>query len=161
MGKPRNKNLTAFPRVLTIADFGITGNKTLIGGEFTRIGSFVVGAQQEATYGISVLRSGGQEGEPLYMNLVDDSEVNIDGTIRLRLTNAQATKQIDVLEQRTERLRASVNDRQQAYLLPEYPVNAEEDSKLVIDVKADGTSNVTFVYNATDSQFSIPVTIYQ
>lgn len=161
MGQPQNKNLQPFPRVLNISDFGISANKTLLAGEFTRIGTFTVGAQQEATYGISVLRSGGAEGEPIYMNLVDDSANDIDGTVRLRITNAQATNQVDVLEQRTERLRASQNDRTQAYLLPEYFRNAKEDSKLVVDIKVDGSSNVTFDYDATDSKFLVPVTIYQ
>lgn len=161
MGQPQNKNLRPFPRVLGISDFGITGNKTLVGATFTRTGAFTVGAQQEATYGISVLRAGGAEGEPIYMNLVDDSIANIDGTVRLRLTNAQETRSVDVIEQRTERLRASQNDRTQAYLLPEFGQNAKEDSKLVIDVKVDSSSNVTFDYDATNSKFLIPVTIYQ
>jgi hypothetical protein len=95
------------------------------------------------------------------MNLANGSSVDIDGLVRLRLTNAQETAQLDVVEQRTERLRASQNDRTQAYLLPEYGVNAVEDSKLVIDFKVDGASNVTFDYNDTDSKFLIPVTIYQ
>lgn len=161
MGKPQNANLVPFPRVLTISDFGITANKTLLASEFTRIGTFTVGAQQEATYGQTVTRSGGGEGEPVYMKMIDDSAGEISGLVRLRLTNAQGTNQRDVLEQRTERLSASQNDRTQAYLLPEYPLNAKEDSKLVIDVKVDGSSNVVFDYDASDSKFLIPVTIYQ
>lgn len=161
MGKPRNKNLQPFPRVLGIVDFGITANKTLIGSTYTRVGTFTVGAQQEATFGVNTVRSGGTEGEPIYMKMIDDSAGEIDATIRLRITNAQGTRQVDVIEQRTERLSASQNDRNQAYLLPEFSSNAGEDSQLVIDVKADGSSNVTFDYDATNSKFLIPVTIYQ
>lgn len=161
MAQPTNANLRPFPRVLGITDFGITANKTLVGQTFTRVGSFTVGAQQEATYGVSVLRSGGAEGEPIYMKLIDDSAAEIECTTRLRITNAQETRSVDVIEQRSERLSASENDRTQAYLLPEFSQNAKEDSKLVIDVKVDSSSDVTFDYDATNSKFLIPVTIYQ
>lgn len=161
MGRPQNANLQPFPTVLGISDFGITGNKTLLNGEFTRVGAYTVGAQQEATFGISVRRSGGVEGEPLYMRLVDTTVTDVDGKVRLALTNAQGNRVIPVLEMSTGRLSASENDRTQAFLLEEFAINAQEDSKLVIDVKQSSGSDLTFDYDATNSKFSIPVTIYQ
>lgn len=163
MGKPRNSSLVAFPRVLGISDFGITANKTLVARTYTRVGTYTVGAQQEATYGITVSRAGGGEGEPIYMKFINTVGLGatVDGTVRLVITNAQNTKSVVVLEQRTERLYASQNDRTLAYLLPEHPVNAVEDSQLVIDLKIDSSSDMTFDFDGTDSKFLIPVTIYQ
>lgn len=164
MGAPQNKNLRAFPRTLTISDFGITANVNVINGTFNRVGTFTVGAQQEATFGISTLRSGGVEGEPVYLYFqASEASAVIDGVVRLRITNAQGTRQVDVMENTTQRLRADPDDRTKAVLLTEYPLNALEDSKLCVDFKPDGTAGTVriFGYDATLSRWSIPVTIYQ
>lgn len=160
MGNPQNKNLRQFPRTLGVTDF-TTANRTLVAQTYSRVGSLSVSAQQEATWGRTTLRAGGAEGEPIYINLVDDSAANIDGTVRLVLANAQETQRIVVLEERTERLRASENDRQSAPLLVEFGVNAKEDSLLIIECKVDSSSNVTFDYDATNSKMLLPVTFYQ
>lgn len=161
MGKPRNESLTPFSRTLGISDFGISSDKTLIDGEYTRVGRFTVGAQQEATFGITVSRSGGGEGEPVFLRMIDSSGNDIDATVRFRITNAQTTTQEDVLEQRMVRLRADKNDRTKAFLLSEYRINAVEDSELVVDVKQTTGSNVTWDHDATNSEWIIPTTIYQ
>jgi hypothetical protein len=164
MGKPKNKNLTPFTRVLGISDFGITADKTLIEGEYTRTGTFTVGAGQEATFGISTLRSGGVEGEPVYMKSIEDTGAAgtaIEGKTRFILTNAQGTKNIVVAEMSNRRLYADETDRTKAFLMPEYGVNALEDSKLCIDINATGSATAVFDYDGTNSLWQIPVTIYQ
>lgn len=165
MALPANKNLRPFQRVLGISDFGITADKTLVAGEYSKIGTYTVGAQQEATFGISVLRSGGVEGEPVYLSMHDAASIastsQIEGTVRFELANATESVKVLVYEQRTERLRASQNDRTLAPLLMEFGRNAREDSKLLLSVQIDGSSDKTWDYDGTNSKFLIPVTIYQ
>jgi hypothetical protein len=160
MAQPQNKNLRRFPRTLGVTNF-TTADKTLVAGSYSRVGSLTVSAQQEATFGVSTLRSGGSEGEPVYMRFVDDSGADIDGSVRLYIANAQETQRVLVMEERTERLVASTNDRTQAPLLMEFAQNAKEDSLLIIEFRPDSGSNVTFDYDATNSKFLIPVTFYQ
>lgn len=161
MGVPRNKNLVPFRTTLGIADFGITGNKTLVSQTYSRVGTYTVGAQQEATFGATRLIGGGAEGEALYMRMIDTAVADVVGTVRLSIANAQETRRVVVAELRTERLKASETDRNNAVLLPEFGVNAVEDSKLIVDVRIDASSDKTFDYDATNSKFLVPVTIYQ
>jgi hypothetical protein len=162
MAQPSLRNSKPFPRILGISDFGITANVTLIQSKYVRIGEYTVPAQTEATFGVNVLRAGGVEGEPLYLKMNDNviADSAIDGVWKLQLANATESAFELVLEQRSERLYASVNDRTQAFLLTEWGRNARQDSKLTLDFKADSGSKV-FDYDHTLSKFYVPVTIYQ
>lgn len=160
MAQPQNRNLRRFPRTLGVTNF-TTADRTLVAQTYSRVGEIVVSAQQEATFGVSTLRSGGTEGEPIYMRFVDDGGTDIDGSVRLYIANAQETNRVLVMEERTERLIASQNDRTQAPLLMEFAQNAKEDSKLIIEFRPDSSTNVTFDHDAANSKFLIPVTFYQ
>ena len=163
MGAPQNKNLKRFPRTLDLTDFGITADKTCVAQTYSLIGTYTVGAQQEATFGISTLRSGGVEGEPIYIRFDEavGAGTQLTGRVRLVLSNAQGTERVVVLEERTERLSASQYDRTQAPLLVEYPVNAKEDSKLLIEFRVDDATNQTLDFDGTNTKVLIPATIYQ
>jgi hypothetical protein len=161
MGNPRNKALRRFPQTADLASFGITANRTAVAGTFSLIGSYTVGAQQEATWGVSTLRAGGIQGEPVYLRFDNESGVQLNGRVRFVLSNAQGTSREVVYEERTERLVASQNDRNSAPLLTEYMRNAGEDSLLLIEFKVDGSSNATVDYDGTNTKVLLPITVYQ
>jgi hypothetical protein len=156
---PAQPTYQKFRRTYGISDFGITGNVTIAAASWTKLGSLTVPAQQMVTFGANDATSGGGSGAPVYMCL-ETASTYISGKIRLAITNANETNTIVVMEESTERLRASsTSDRTIAPLLPEYPVKAKQDSKL--QVWAYVTAGATYVYNSTNASFQIPVTVYQ
>lgn len=161
MAQPNISDLTPFQQTVGLSDFGLSSDETLLAQKFTDFGTYTVGAQQVATFGQTTRRGGGSEGEPVYINLIDGSGDEIDGVIRFRIANAQENRSKTVFEQRTERLRASQNDREQAPLLEEYKLKAGEDSKLILEIKVDSSSNVTLDWDATNTKALIPLTVYQ
>ena len=148
-----------FPRVYNKSDFGLTSDVTCQPNMWTTIGTVTVPAQQYITFGIGTVANGVDTREVCYIDLKDGSDAAVDGKVRLVLANANLTKEIVVAEQRTERLRASQNDKTQGFLLGEYPVKAREDSKLLIKFYPDSSSAVTV--SATNSTLLVPVTVYQ
>jgi hypothetical protein len=76
------------------------------------------------------------------------------------MTNANETNTVVILEESIERLSSDISDRTKAVLLPETAMRVGEDSKLKIQFKADA-SGKTIDYDATNTLFSIPVTVYQ
>lgn len=146
-----------FTRVLTLKDFGLTSNITVQPNIFNKIGEFVVPAGQLATFGVGSVTNVDTR-EVCYLNLSDGTN-NLNGIVRFVISDPNEVRKIVVAEQRTERLRASQNDKTQGFLLAEYPVKAKEDSKLIIEFKPDSTSAVTI--SATASSALIPATIYQ
>jgi len=154
--------MNGFKRIYNLSNFGVTANQTFLAGQYSRVGQVTVPAQQEVTFGANDATGGASvSGSTVYLNLIDDSADEIDGTVRFVLANANETRREVVLEERTEKLRASQYDRTQAVLLPEQPLRAKEDSKLIIEIQVDGSSSVTFDYDATNSKALIPVTVYQ
>jgi len=161
MARADTSGLTPFQQTVGLSDFGLTSDETLLANKFTEFGTYTVGAQQVATFGQTTQRSGGSEGEPVYMRLVDDIGNDIEGVVRFKITNAQGNRSKTLFEQRTERLSASENDREQAPLLQEYMLKAGEDSKLVLEIKVDDSSNVTLDFDASNTKALIPLTVYQ
>ena len=154
-------SMSKFKRTYNADDFGIKSDVTCQPAQYNKLGEIVVPAQQQITFGSNDPVGGASTaGAPVYLR-IDDTGAQLQGKIRFSLSNANETNTVVVLEESTERLSADVNDRQKAVLMPEYPMRAQEDSKLIITFKPAGSSAVTVDYDATNTKLSIPVTVYQ
>lgn len=155
------KSVQVFPRVLNATDFGLTADKVAQPSVWNDIMSLTVPAQQAITFGATELVGGGPNGLPAYIALYTSAAAAIEGKIRLVITDANETRSTTILEERTEKLRASQYDRTQAVLLPEAGVYAGQDSKLKIRFYPDSATAVTINYNATNTKVLLPVTVLQ
>lgn len=156
-------NNIGFRKKLVNADFGLTANVTCVAGQYTQIGEYTVPAQQLIAFGYGTPNEGNGANQGYVYVRIDDTSGAMAGTLRLVQSNAQGTKRIVVAEERTETFKASETDRTLAMPLPEqiqFP-KVGEDSKLVIEFKPDGASDLTLDYDATETKYRIPVTIYQ
>lgn len=155
--------LAKFPRIYTKTDFGLTSDVTAQPNIYTKFGEVIVPAGQQVTFGIGGVSGGVDTREVCYIDLKsnDTTPVDLEGTIRLVLSDPNEVNKIVVAEQRTERLRATSNDRTKGFLLGEYPIRAKEDSKLILEFKPDGNSAVTIGYDTGETDMQIPVSVYQ
>lgn len=152
-------NKQRFPRTLSNRDFGLTADVTLKQYEYIKVGSLTVPAQQYIAWGANDILSGQPQGRTAYMRL-DDTAGQLTGVFRLVVTDANETRSVVVLEERSEKMSADVNDRQKAVLLPEARPLAQEDSKLLILFSADATGK-TVDFDDADTSIKLPVTVYQ
>lgn len=158
-----SKKKTGFKRVLNLSDFNITANVSLVNDDYKKIGYKTVPAQQQMNFGF------GSEAQPdnqgyIYFRIDHTNGTQIDGTVRLVVSNAQETTKDVVAELRTENLAGSTTDRNQMVPLPETLAPrlgvAQEDDQLQILFQADAASK-TLDYDGTNTKLLIPVTIYQ
>ena len=147
-----------FPTRLAKGDFNITANVVVQPAGFGRVGYLTVGKQQLVTFGSTGAKAGGAEGEPLFIDLRSTADAVIDGRVRLSIYDANDRLVKVVREERTERLRASQNDRNSAPLLPEFSFFAPEDMKLVIEFYPDSATAVTLGYASTNFFTLVPMT---
>jgi hypothetical protein len=154
------KGKQKFPRVYNKTDFGLTADVVCQPNIFTPIGQVIVPAGQNITYGIGGVGAGVDTREPAYIRL-DATGGQLQGTIRLVLTDPNEINTIVVAEQRTERFSASINDKTQAFLLGEYTRLAGQDSKLIIQFKPDSATAVTIDEDDADTSIIMPATTYQ
>lgn len=157
----QNKQLTPFPRTLTKTAFaGIaTADVVCTAGQFNKVGTYTVSAQQVAYWGSNDMISGQPQGKTAYIKFVTSAPADIPGLVRLVVANATETRSEVVLEERTERFNASVTDRTLAVLLPKSALGAQEDSKLIIYFQPDATA--TIAYNQATTVINLPITLYQ
>jgi len=148
-----------FKRTYRKSDFGLTADVALTQNKYVEIGSVTVPAQQEIAFGSNESVSGRVQGAPCYINIYDTA-AQLAGVVRLVMTNANETETKVIMEESIERLSASISDRDSAVLLPETNIRVKEDSKLKVLFKADAASK-TIDYDAANTKFSIPVTVYQ
>lgn len=151
-------NVPRFGTRLNKTSFGITANVTVQPGAYGKVGELTVGKQQLATFGKNAIHSGGIQGEPIFIDLRDASDVAVNGSVRLSIYDANDRLLRVVVEERTERLRASQNDITLAPLLAEFALFAPEDVKLRIELYPDGNSAVTLGYASTNFYVLVPVT---
>lgn len=144
-----------FRRSLNKTDLGLAA-VTLSTTDFLKIASLVVPAQQQITWGCTEMVAGQPQGAVGYIYLKTVAPADIDGVIRLALTDANEINSFVVLEERSEKFRASIYDRTLGVLIPEYARRAKQDSKLVIYMKGDAASLI----NLTNSAIVLPVTVY-
>lgn len=156
----RRNKLSKFKRTYSLTDFGMTADVAVSANTWQVVGSVTVPAQQEVTFGSNDPIGGASvAGAPCYIRFDKEPGTQLQGKIRLSLSNANQTNVVDVMEESTQRLSASVSDRTQAVLLPEYPMRVGQDSLLLI--KFYSATAVTIDYNGTNTSGSIPVTVYQ
>lgn len=152
---------TKFPRIYTTADF-FTSDKTCQPNQWNKVGEVVVPAQQEITFGANDPIGGSSvAGRTVYIKLVNTSNVQLHGKIRLVLNDANELGGKTVLEESTRKLDADQNDRTKAVVLPEFSKLAREDDRLQVYFYPDDSSAVTVDQNGTDTLMLIPVTVYQ
>jgi len=152
-----------FKRIYSAGNFtGIaTANVACVAGNYTKVGTLTVPAQQAVCWGGTDIINGGATGRALYIAFVDSAAAYIEGTVRLSVANATETSEQVVLEERTERLRADTSDRSKAVLLPRDGRFAKQDSKLIIKFYPDAATTQTIVYNGTNTKILAPVTVQQ
>lgn len=154
------KNKQKFPRVYNKTNFGLTADVVCQPNIYTPIGSIVVPAGQYVTFGVGGIGAGVDTREPSYIRL-DSTAGQLTGTIRLVLTDPNEINTIVVAEQRSERFGSDINDKSKSFLLGEYSRVAQQDSKLLIQFKPDGTDAVTIDFDDADTTILIPVSVYQ
>jgi hypothetical protein len=152
-----------FKRIYNLTDFGVTADVVCQPSQWNRVGTVTVPAQQMITFGADDPTGGSSRaGSPCYIKFDDAADAQLHGKVRLSISDANELNEVVVIEERTARLSADVSDRTKAVLLPEYTrAYAKEDSKLHIKFYPDSSSAVTIDYNGTETDASIPVTVYQ
>jgi len=144
-----------FEKTLTLSDMTST-NTSVKAGTWVKIFEYQVGAQQMATWGAGAIQGGVDNRKIAYLKLQNSTPSEITGGVRLVIADANEVRKVVVFEERTERLSASKTDKTQAYLLGEYAIKAKEDSKLIIEFKADSDDTIS----TDNSEAMLPITIY-
>ena len=154
--------LAKFPRIYTIADFGIDiagADITVQPAQWSVIGTVTVPAGQQIAYGIGGLAQTDSR-EVCYLR-IDAAGGQLAGRVRFCVSDPNQIRKIVVAEQRTERLSASQNDKTIGFLLGEYPIRAKEDSLLLVEYFPDGAVAVIIDVSDADNIWLVPVTVYQ
>jgi len=150
---------------------------TCTGGKWTRIGEYTIPAQQRIHLGYGVSGGNPEEIGHLHFDLVDDTATNSAqeaGEVRVGYTDASERMFVEVMRERTEDLSDTDTStgiaRNNELLLPETPpemkggssILALENSKLVVDFKADSTDVVveTGIGTGAINKWKLPITVY-
>ncbi len=150
-----------FPRILSTADW-ITADAVSQPAQWNKIGQYIVPAQQEITFGANDPVGGASvAGRSVFIDLRDSSNAALHGKVRFVLMDANQTRTQVVLEENTRKLNADANDRTKAVVLPEFSLRAGEDSILQIQFYPESATAVTIDYDATNTLYLVPVTVYQ
>ena len=96
----------------------------------------------------------------LFIDTEDTGGVDLDGTIRIFLENAQGTQSVMVLEERTEKLSENPTDMTKWITVPEFNVWAAEDSKITVKIYPD-TGELAYVVDSGETIMYVPITLYQ
>lgn len=156
----QNNNLRAFPKTLGLSDFGVTANVTCQAGQWNKVGTLTVPAQQMVAFGANDPIGGASiAGTPAYINLVAETGTALTGKIRLAVTDANELNTKVIKEDTLARFASSETDRTKAVLLPLTTPYAKEDSKLLVLYYPPSTSAETIDFDGTGAKISIPVTV--
>jgi hypothetical protein len=134
-----------------------TGTTDASSGQFTKIGEFIVPAQERYRLGFGSAKYEANQGY-LYVELVDDASNVINGSIRIQQRDAQERNIRTAEELELSTLNASKSDRNQQIPFPEHTdmPKVGRDSKLVLAVNPD--SDETIDWSASD--VILPTTVY-
>jgi len=139
-----------FQRYYNEDEFGLTSDVDVNADEWKRIGEIIVPAQTYLTFGAGSISNGVDYRRTCKIVLKDGSGNLISGKVRFAILNNAETRKIVVAEERTESLEQGVK-------LGEYPVKAQEDSKLILEFKPDANATIS----ASNSTILVPTTAYQ
>ncbi len=141
-----------FPRYLNATDLNLTSDVAVYNGKYTKVAYYKVPAQQEIAMGIGAISGGVDWRKKATIRFDHTNGVQIQGKIRLAMTNANETDIRVIIEDRTENFVNGVE-------VAETPLRAKEDSYLVVYFNPDSDSTI----DVSDANTSIlmPVTVYQ
>ena len=144
-----------FKRTLNATDLGLAA-VTLSVTQYLQIAAYVVPAQQIIAWGNTEAVNGGAQGATALIDLVTVAPADIEGVIRLAITDATGVKKFVVLEERSEKFRASATDRMTSVLIPESVMKATQDSILLVEMRGDAASLI----NVATCVMVLPITVY-
>jgi len=143
-----------FPRTLTVADI-MSADVAVATGKFNKLGEFQIPAQQGYEWGYGSAAQPENQGY-LYVSLKIAAGTQVEGKLRLVVSDANETKKVVIYEERTEVLRGSTTDKTQKVPLPRTGPRASEDDKLILELQPDSAVTVA----TTASTLLLPVTGY-
>lgn len=163
-GQP-NDGSNSFRRYLREKHVGYpnpTGTVDASAGDFTKVGEFVVPAQERYRWGFGSAKHEANQGY-LYVDLQHDTDGDgtyepVDGSIRIQQRDAQERRIETAEELELSTLSASKSDRAKQVPFPEHRdlQKVGRDSKLVIAIDPD--SDVTVDWSQSD--VILPTTVY-
>jgi hypothetical protein len=150
-------NTTEFPLLLLKDSTGATFRAaSYVTGDFNEAWRYTVRAQEEATFGFGKPGDEVNQGF-LFVDLRTVVPADIDGVVRFQMEGAHgdAIPGGLVREEDSARLDASQTDRRLMVPLPQWPLWATEDSRLVLRINPSATASGTLA----DSTLQIPATV--
>ncbi len=150
---------TKFPVILLKNSTGATFRAaSYVAGDFNEVWRYTVQAQEEAAFGYGDAKDEVNQGF-LFVDTRTVVPADIDGVVRFVMEGAhgEAIPGGLVREEDSTRLDASQTDRRIMVPLPEHPLRAGEDSRLVLRIDPTATATSTLA----DSTLQIPVTLYR
>jgi len=158
-----------FAKILTEADFDYTDHQMLTSTtEWTTIATYTCPAQMEIHPGYGTPGAEQNEGRVYcYLKTGESTPVEITGSWRIVLTDANDIKKIVIAEFDEALTHGDLNDKHKMIPLPFDPRGVAEDSKLIIQCKPSathvgsgaGADNIGWA-SASESNLKIPVTIF-
>jgi len=142
-----------YERDFKLSEFA-SGTHSLTSGKWLKIGEYVVPPQQKYRWGYGQKEAPINQGYAM-MDLMNDATtpVQIEGTVRFVVENANDIPKGYVMERRTEILRTTRNDRPDGVPFPLKTLNATEDEHLALYVDADADDTL----NVSNSDGNLPV----
>jgi hypothetical protein len=143
-----------FNKTLTVADF-MSAPVAVVTDKFTKFGEYVIPAQQAYEFGYGSASQPENQGY-LYVSLLTDLAVAIEGKLRLVVSDANEMTLTTVYEERTEVLKGSTTLKTQKVPLPKMGPTAKENDKLLIYIKSDSAVTIS----NTASTILVPATAH-
>jgi hypothetical protein len=148
-----------FPKTLNAVDLNLSTDPCPNTTSWFRIGHYTVPAQQQLAVGYGDADHASNQGY-LYIDIHDAATgAQIEGKIRIGITNANETSTFIVFEERTEVLRGSLSDKAQKIAFPEqrgFP-RVGEDSMIILEIMEDAAETA----DPAVTTILVPVTVYQ
>jgi len=160
--KVENDTLQPFAVTLDRNDLnmGVAATDITLSGGWDLIAYYMVSAQQRAAWGSGTKGQSNNQGY-IYFKVQEAGPTDIEGKVRLVISNHQRTKQQVVWEGRTQELDGDVNDINKKVAIPLMAAYiAKEDSYLDVYLKADTAAKV-IDESLTTIVVNIPATIWQ
>lgn len=152
-----------YKKTLKEADF-FTADVTTVAGQYVLVGYYTVGAKQVVTVG-----QGGPNEDPMLQGRVKlDAEAAaaggaVEGWFKITHESAQGTRTEKILEERTDELRQATRSERlclpRADMMGFTPVG--EDSKIGVYFKADAAATLGYDAAAPETEFLLPITIWE
>lgn len=158
-GTPEGGGEQKFRKYLKKHHFTESGTETFDVGpdDFTKIGEFVVPAQEQYRWGYGSAEYDTNQGY-IYVDLQNSTPAAIQGSLRIQQRDAQSRNIITVEELDLEPLRASKSDRTQMVPLPEQTSQPKvgRDSRLTLAASSEASDTVDWA----NSEVIAPVAVY-